>query len=121
MNSSLLKAAPLSLDVPEAVAERVYWTRDVDKRDGFPIELRDATLLVIASPIQTLGKRCEQRGVELPAEEILQRRGLSRYYRLLPGDFRLERGVRAFVYERQAEIPSGELERLKREIAAPCP
>ena len=120
LNSSLLKAAPMSIDVPAAVADRIFWTRDVDKRDGFPVDLPRADLLIVATPVQTLGKPCEQRGIVLPAREMLEGRGIARHYERLPGEFDLQGSVRAMVYRRRSEISAEEIDALRRAMSEPC-
>jgi hypothetical protein len=81
----------------------------VDRRDGFPRMLLEATYVVVPQPAQTGIVAGEQQVVVIPTESFVRGHNIARAFGRLPAEFLLEGGVRVWVFERQRDISDGEL------------
>ena len=71
----------------------------VDKRDGFPVELLSADIVMVADPVQYHLSPEDQRVVGIPAEEILSGKGIGKAYKFLK-EFQLMNNVKLNIYEK---------------------
>jgi len=71
----------------------VDYSREIDKRDGFPVELLHARYVIVASPIHTVFDPAEQQIVMVPEEEFLEGSGIAGAFDKLPYQFNLDAGV----------------------------
>ena len=93
INSSALLALNRSLDQNFTTPGFVDYAREIDKRDGFPVELLQAKYVIVASPVQTALNPAEQQIVVVPELEFLGRTGIAAAFEKLPYQFELDAGV----------------------------
>ena len=99
-NCDILKSVYLSQGRHKELSKKVFWTNDVDKRDGFPQKLLTAQYVAVALPIQYHLKSEDQRVMGVPAEAILNQEGIGTSFMKLPYEFNLEQGVKVFFYQK---------------------
>jgi len=95
INSSALLAINRSLDQHYKTPDFVDYSREIDKRDGFPVELLHARYVIVASPAQTqpVFSAAEQQIVAVPEREFLDGSGIAAAFEKLPCQFTLEGGI----------------------------
>lgn len=93
----------------------------VDKRDGFPFRILEASYLVVASPTQYHLRPEDQRVVGLLAEHIMERKTIGKAYEPIMCDFVLEGGVRVIVFKRIAHVEKEDLDALLKEFQMAYP
>lgn len=100
LNSDHFQKAHLSLKNIPPVDRYTFTTHDLDLRDGFPSDLFKAKYVIVTDPIQCdLGCK-KQRVISIPAESILKGENMGSSYERLPYEFNLQRGVKAYIYQR---------------------
>ena len=95
------------------VCDKILTTNHIDKREGFPQQLFNASYIVIADPIQYHVPADGQRVIGIPARLIEQNQGIGESYRLLPRQFMLDNGVRATIYKKISTPKTSELKQLQ--------
>lgn len=98
-NSSMLTGAPYSLNEFLPSASCISNTHDVDRRDGFPQELVNARLVLLAVPLQTHLVR-NQKVISVPYQLFLSDQGIAKAFVKDPESFNLDDGIRVFAYSR---------------------
>ena len=93
INSSALLSLNRSLNQNFITPGFVDYTREVDRRDGFPIELLQAKYVIVASPVQTVLNPAEQQIVGAPEQEFMAGAGIAGAFEKLPYQFKLDAGV----------------------------
>lgn len=96
--------------------ERILITNDVDKRDGFPRQFLQARYLIVASPPQYHLRPEDQRVVGVLAREIMEGHGIGTAFQRLPGEFKLDKGVTAWIYAKARPFEKSDLEALEAEF-----
>jgi hypothetical protein len=115
INSALLWEANLSLDANYRVTGRILRTADVDRRDGFPLQLLNSEYVLVAVPIQYHLKPEAQHMIELPAEALLKRRNIGNAFEMLADSFLLDDHVKVYLFRRVRPITKAELGELEGE------
>lgn len=107
LNPDVLRNAHLALaersDVPDlrsAISPGVH----VDRRDGFPLDLLHADVVVTADPPQLHLAPEEQQVILVPAAEIAARTTIGRSFRTLPERFTLDEGVVARLHVKERPL-----------------
>jgi len=100
LSEQTLAFANRSLGTSYSSPGLILQSANVDRRDGFPSMLLEATYVVVPDPVQINMRPEDQRVVVMPTESFLEGRDLARAYRRLPEVFRLEVGVEVSVFER---------------------
>jgi hypothetical protein len=72
----------------------------VDKRDRLQLDAFQSRYALVASPVQTHLRQGSQSVISIPAEQLLQQRGIGAAYIRLPDRYLLEKGVTAYLYEK---------------------
>ena len=109
LSDNLLRDAHLVFDRPVDIRERILSGGHVDKVHGFPRGLLNCDIAVITDPPQShLGKE-EQRNVWLPCELLMNGEGIGRHFTKLPYSITLDKGVRAFLYRRERDLPKEDI------------
>lgn len=104
---------PQFMNHPEVahLARRLIYAPDIDERDAFSVnQFLSIQYVVIAVPIQAEieeYKPGSQDSIVIPANLILQNKGIGKAYEKLEYEFNLENGVKVFIYEKVRE-PSKE-------------
>ncbi len=93
----------------------------VDRRDGFPRMLLEATYVVVPQPTQNDIAAREQQVVVIPTESFVRGGDFSRAFRRLPVEFLLEGDVRVWVFERERETTAEELAELSAQLRSAYP
>jgi hypothetical protein len=93
----------------------------VDRRDGFPRMLLEATYVVVPDPPQNDMNPARQRVVMIPTRSFVEGRNIARAFRRLPVEFLLERDVRVWVFERERGITGDEVAELSALLRAAYP
>lgn len=96
-------------------------TSDVDKRDGFPQSFLHASYFVVATPLQYHLRSDDQRVLGVLGADVLGDHGIGASFKRLPGAFRLERGVTAWIYEKIRPFNRNDLDALTRIFAGYYP
>ena len=93
----------------------------VDRRDGFPKMLLEATYVVVPQPAQTGMVAREQQVMVIPTASFVSGENIARAFRRMPAEFRLEDGVRVWVFERERDIADDEVAALSEQLRAAYP
>jgi len=101
---------------PRAFCDRFLISNHVDKRDGFPRQLLNASYLIFASPTQYHLRPDDQRVIGLLAREVEARHGIGGSFERLSGEFRLDGNVTTSVYEKTRPFEKSDLEALSAEF-----
>ena len=115
INSALLWEANLSLNTNYRVTGRILRTADVDRRDGFPLNLLNAEYVLVAVPIQYHLRPQDQQMVELPAEALIMQRNIGNAFERLPESFVLDDHVKVYLFRKVRPITKKELSDLAGE------
>ena len=116
INSSDFLSIGRSLNEGFIAPKFVYYSRDVDKRDGFPVDLLRARYVIVADPVQIQFDLAEQQVVAAPEREFLEGSGIAGAFEKLPCQFLLDGGVKVYIYQKTREISSQELQQLCDEL-----
>jgi hypothetical protein len=135
INSSALLALNRSLNQNFRAPDFVDYSREIDRRDGFPAELLHARYVMVASPvqIQPLFGAGEQQIVAVPEQEFLDGSGIAAAFEKLPCQFTLDgeitdtfdggvkvdtsgSGVKVFVFRKVRDITRGEVGQLSEAL-----
>jgi hypothetical protein len=113
LNSSIAQEACLLLNPTHYdVAIKILSTNDVDKRDGFPVNLLDASYVVLTIPFGYHLQPRDQRVIGIPAEQIVRGEGIGTSFAKLNYEFPLEDGSSAYIYKKTRPISSAEVRQL---------
>jgi hypothetical protein len=95
---------------------KVLFSPTVDVRDGFPWSLFQADLVVVADPFQYQLRPQDQLVIGLPAQALLEGKGIGKAFRELPQKFHLDGGATARVYRRSGKIKFSDVEALNEAL-----
>jgi hypothetical protein len=95
INSSALLALNRSLDQNFRTPDFVEYSGEIDKRDGFPVDLLHARYVIVASPVQInkVFDPAEQQIVAVPEREFLEGSGIAAAFEKMPYQFMLDGGI----------------------------
>jgi len=93
----------------------------VDRRDGFPRSLLEATYVVVPQPVQNDMAAREQQVLVVPTDSFVRGENVARAFRRLPVEFLLEGGVRVWVFERVRNVSSDEVAELSALLRSAYP
>jgi hypothetical protein len=93
----------------------------VDRRDGFPSMLLEATYVVVPEPVQTGIVAGEQQVVVIPTDSFVRGENIALAFRRLPVEVLLEGDVRVWVYERERDITADEVAELSALLRSAYP
>ncbi|MGB7767965.1 MAG: hypothetical protein WBN22_03825 [Verrucomicrobiia bacterium] len=95
INASALMWLNQSLTEHFETPHFVDYSREIDKRDGFPVELLQARYVIVASPVQInmAFNPAEQQIVAAPAREFLNGSGIAAAFEKMPFEFKLDGGI----------------------------
>jgi len=116
LNSGIFQNACRLGPRPRLFCDRILNTHDVDKRDGFPLPILEATYIVAASPTQYHLRPEDQRVVGVLVREVIEGRGIGASFQRLPGEFILDNGVTAWIYAKVRPFERSDLNALKDEF-----
>jgi hypothetical protein len=97
--------------------DQLFWSHNVDKRDGFPRQFLRAAYVVIASPTQYHLRAEDQRVIGILAREVMEGHGVGASFRRLAGEFKLDKGVTVWVYAKVRPLERTDLHALQDEFA----
>jgi hypothetical protein len=112
LSDQSLAFANRSLGTGFRCVSSVLQSAHVDRRDGFPRMLLEATYVVVPQPAQTDMAAREQQVVVIPSESFVRGENIAHAFRRLPVEFRLEHDVRVWVFEREREVTADEVAEL---------
>jgi hypothetical protein len=131
-NSSALSSLNRSLDQNFITPGFVDNTGDIDKRDGFPVDLLRARYVLVASPVLTVLNPAELQIVVVPEQEFLEGTGIAAAFEKLPYQFKLDAGgtyeldggvkannfgeVNVYIYQKIRNITSEEAKQLSDKL-----
>lgn len=72
----------------------------VDRRDGFPVNVLGAQIVVVAEPVQLHLRPDQQQVVVQVVDALVRGENIGRAYRRLPDTYRLDGGVQVSLFER---------------------
>lgn len=116
LNSSILQNACKFGSRPRSFCNRILNTNNVDKSDGFPRQILQATYLVAASPTQYHLRPDDQRVIGVLAREVIEGHGIGASFQRLPGEFTLDNGVTAWIYAKVRPFERSDLDALEDEF-----
>jgi len=96
--------------------DRLLRGSEVDKRDGFPRGLLAADLVIVADPIQYNRRPTDQYVVGIPAQAMLESRGIGAAFRQLPVSFKFRDGVDVLIFRRIREHTPLEISGFSNEL-----
>jgi hypothetical protein len=86
---------------------------DVDTVEGPPSrEIKDCTVIIVGDPVQTHLIPAYQQTAIVPSREMLSSEGIGAHYRRIGEVFRLEKGVKAVVFERISPLDEADMDAL---------
>ncbi len=103
-NQTTILSARRSLRVPVESEGRLLPAPEVDRVNGFPAGVFEASLVVVADPPQVHLRESEQQTVLIPARELLAGTGIGKSFDRLPEVFQFDHGVRVHVFRRVRPI-----------------
>ena len=121
LSEHVLAFTELSLGTSYRATRTILQSSHVDKRDGFPVGLLDATTVLVAEPVQLHLDPADQQVIAIPAESFLDGRNIARAFRRLEQDFTLQGGVRVVVFARTRPNRPDEVRELSDLLAAAYP
>ena len=125
LNQDIILNAEDSLNVRQKIpidrCSYLQFLPQVDGRDGFPDEVLECDLLVVAVPVQThLGEEAQQC-IALPAGLILEHRGIGAAFSKAEKPYLLQNGVKALIYRKNRDFTEEETADLRDRWAALYP
>jgi hypothetical protein len=117
LNSSILQNHCRHGQRPWTFCDSILTTNDVDKRDGFPRQFLHASYLIVANPTQYHLRANDQRVVGITVRAVTEGTGIGASFQRLSGEFKLDQGVTAWVYEKIRPFERADLEALADEFA----
>ncbi len=89
----------------EKIGEKILWTHDIDKRDGFPNNFLQADYVIVAEPLQTVVRPQDQQLIVGLGQQFLAGQGFGRHFEKIT-DFHvtLQGDVTAKIYKRTSPI-----------------
>jgi len=121
INSSGFQSINRSLNEKFVAPTFVYYSRDIDKRDGFPDDLLRARYVVVSDPIQVQYDTSEQEIIAEPEREFLEGSGIAAAFEKLPVQFVLDGGVKVYIYQKTRGITSQDLRQFCDELRRDYP
>jgi hypothetical protein len=119
LNSSIVKeGCSLLLKPHRELARKIVLSKDVDKRDGFPVQFLSARYVVLTLPFAYHLAPQDQRVIGVLADQLVKREGIGKSYDRLNYEFRLEDGSSAFIYEKTRPLDANDLKMLSEEFIA---
>jgi hypothetical protein len=101
LNSSIARHACFSLQPPHlALASKIDVTNDVDKRDGFPIQMLRARYVVVTIPYGYHLLPQDQRVIGILADQLVNGEGIGASYDRMDLEYKLEDGSSVFIYRK---------------------
>jgi hypothetical protein len=101
LNSSIARHACFSLQPPHlALASKIDVTNDVDKRDGFPIQMLRARYVVLTIPYGYHLLPQDQRVIGILADQLVNGEGIGASYDRMDLEYKLEDGSSVFIYRK---------------------
>ena len=95
-------------------SERGVTMPDVDTVEGPPTaDLKDCAIMIVGDPVQTHIDPNYQQTVIVPSREMLTGQGIGAKFRRTGEVFRLEKGVRAVVFERVSPLDDSDIAALQ--------
>jgi len=111
LNSSVMGA--LNEPYSEGAVHNLYWTANVDLRDGFPAGFLRAKYVVVTDPVQLHLAEGTQEAVRFPNQEVQNADSpIGRHFRKLPGSFVLDNDVKAYIYQKTSDFERSDLQYL---------
>lgn len=117
VNSHILQNACRFGQRPRFFCNSILHTSAVDKIDGFPRQFLNAHYLVVASPTQYHLHPEDQRVIGFLAREVMAGHGIGKSFQRLPGEFKLDNGVTAWVLAKVRPFERTDLDALSNEFA----
>jgi hypothetical protein len=111
LNCSIMDA----LDKPygDSALHNMYWTADVDLRDGFPADFLRSDYVIVTNPVQLHLADGTQEVVRFLCEEVQNRNSpVGRHFVKLDRSFKLDNGVTAYVYEKVSDFEKSDYQYL---------
>ena len=121
LNSNIVENACKLGPRPRFFCDRILTTNHVDKRDGFPRQFLHAHYLVVTSPTQYHLRAEDQRVIGVLARKVMEGHGIGAAFHRLPGEFKLDNGVTAWVFEKIRPFERTDLNALADEFAGYYP
>jgi len=109
VSAPIIRYLYLSLGRKNRIGDNVLPTQILDKRDGFPSRLFEATYIVVTDPLLHMHKDEDIQIAILPAKLIMSGEGIGSSYQRLPYDFTLENGVKAYIYKKVLPLKRSDL------------
>jgi hypothetical protein len=116
LNSNALQNVCKLHPDPQFFCNSILSTNDVDKRDGFPHQFLQARYLIVACPTQYHLRPQDQRVIGVLAREVMEGHGIGASFQRLPGEFKLEKGVTAWIYAKVRPFEKPDLAALEAEF-----
>jgi len=116
LSEQTLAFANRSLETDFSSPRLILRAANVDRRDGFPSTLLDASYVVVPDPVQINMRPEDQQVVVMPTHSFLEGRDIAQAFLRLPESFELEGGVKVSVFERERPNTREELEELSNRL-----
>lgn len=114
LNYSMVINSYLTFDREKNIGKQIMNTLDVDKRDGFPVRLFEASI-VVGDPTAPLVPD-EQQIAILPAQMLLNGTGIARSFEKVPGEFSLGKDTKVTIYRRVRNYYRSDVEELSNAL-----
>jgi hypothetical protein len=106
---------------PSTLCSHIAVSQDIDRRDGFPLNVLGADYVVLATPTQYHVRPKDQQVIGLVAQHVREHSGIGSSFAAIPGEYRLKDGVRVQVFHRVAPLRGEDIQALRNELARSYP
>lgn len=100
LSDQVLAFANLSLGTSFRSPEKMLGAAHVDRRDGYPVGLLQADVVLVADPVQYHLRPEDQRTIGEPAMSFLNGTDIAQAFSRLPESFELDGGVTVTIHQR---------------------
>ncbi|MBQ7544493.1 MAG: hypothetical protein IJT02_06065 [Synergistaceae bacterium] len=113
LNADLLDSVNFPLEEHSLHNHNNLGNGNVDLRDGFPIDFLNADIVLTTEPIQLHLSEGSQEIVRFLAQEVMDSNSaVGRHFTRTENTFSLDKGVTAYIYEKQSPFETEDLEYL---------
>lgn len=104
----------LSFSCSPEYFDKILWTSEIDKRDGFPNQMFFAKYLVVATPVQIQTHLApeDQRVIIDTHNSIVNQKNIGKHYSPLIMTFTLDNNIEVKIYKRNSQPTTQDKEKL---------
>ena len=117
LNDDILRKGCYQFKYDPKLCRKFLRTSHVDKKDGFPTQIFTANYVILANPMQFHLNPNDQRVIGILGDAIANQKNIGSSYKRLPFEFKLDRGVNVYLYEKLKDLERSDVELLSRHFS----